>query len=283
MILTSNLPLLTSANWYQWEQLALNSISVYGHAGRAIQTNQPYTAVEQCKPMRIFYLEEVENADMDIIVQQSSRLWNDATDWPLYNKTKEEYYVSQQRYQHDKQALWSYLLTHIDSDVDHLIKLHPDYAEAAENWDTNKLWIILRQSVNQHGTFNASEIKIEWANYKQSTFDTQGNILSTIPLAKYLFRFQNYVDNFRGHLLKPTDLECTETLLAGINPRRYSYVWHKYYGSTSPKPTYSHLKAELLQSDKNQISISEEPLVNVTTVTPLPQETNLPLSLVSNT
>ena len=127
---TSNLPLLTSANWYQWEQLALNSISVYGHAGRAIQTNQPYTAVEPCKPMRIFYLEEVENADMDIIVQQSSRLWNDATDWPLYNKAKEEYYVSQQRYQHDKQALWSYLLTQIDSDVDHLIKLHPDYAEA---------------------------------------------------------------------------------------------------------------------------------------------------------
>ncbi len=91
MSLTSNLPLLTSANWYQWEQLALNSISVYGHAGRAIQTNQPYTAVEPCKALRIFYLEEVEDADMDIVVQQSSRLWNDATDWPLYNKAKEEY------------------------------------------------------------------------------------------------------------------------------------------------------------------------------------------------
>ena len=61
MSLTSNLPLLTSANWYQWEQLALNSISVYGHAGRAIQTNQPYTATEPCKPMRFFYLEEVQN------------------------------------------------------------------------------------------------------------------------------------------------------------------------------------------------------------------------------
>ena len=61
---------------------------------------------------------------MDIVVQQSSRLWNDATDWPLYNKAKEEYYVTQQKYQHDKRALWSYLLTHIDSDVDHLIKLH---------------------------------------------------------------------------------------------------------------------------------------------------------------
>jgi hypothetical protein len=49
-----------------------------------------------------FYLEEVE--DPEITVQQS-RPWNNATDWPLYNKAKEEYYVSQQRYQHDKQAL----------------------------------------------------------------------------------------------------------------------------------------------------------------------------------
>ena len=63
-------------------------------------------------------------------------------------------------------AWWSNLLTHIDSDVDLLIKLHPEYAEAAENLDTNKLWIILQQSDNQHGTFNASEIKIEWTNCK---------------------------------------------------------------------------------------------------------------------
>jgi len=80
-------------------------------------------------------------------IQQSSRLWHDDTDWPLYNKATKEYYVSQQHYQHDKQALWSYLLTHIDSDVDHLIKLHPEYAEAVDNLDTKKLWIILRQSV----------------------------------------------------------------------------------------------------------------------------------------
>ena len=192
MSLSSNLPLLTSANWYQWEQLALNSISVYGHAGRAIQTNQPYTATEPCKPMRIFYLEEVQNPDtLSIEIQQSSRLWNDATDWPVYNKAKEEFYVSQQRNQHDKLALWSYLLTHIDSDVDHLIELHPEYAEASDNLDTNKLWIILRQSVNQHGTFKASEIKIEvWANYKQSTFDAQGNILSTIPWPNIFFDFK---------------------------------------------------------------------------------------------
>ena len=52
----------------------------------AVQTNQLYMAVEPCKPMRIFYLEEIENSDtLKIIIQESSRLWNDATVWPLYN------------------------------------------------------------------------------------------------------------------------------------------------------------------------------------------------------
>ena len=80
----------------------------------------------------------MEDAEtLAISVQQSSRPWNDVTDWLLY----------------------IYLFTHIDSDVDHHNKIHSDNAEAAENLDTNKLWIILRQSVNQHGTFNTSEIK----------------------------------------------------------------------------------------------------------------------------
>ena len=95
-------------------------------------------SIEPCKPLRFFYQEEVENPDtLEISVQQFSRPWSDGTDWPLYNKEKENFYVAQQRYQHDRQSLWSYLLTHIDSDVDHLIKLHPEYAEATENLDKN--------------------------------------------------------------------------------------------------------------------------------------------------
>ena len=78
--------------------------------------------------------------------------------------------------------MWSSLLTRIDSDVCHLIKLHVDYPQAALDIDTDKLWIILRQSVTQNGSFNVSEIKIEWENYKQSNYDLQGNITSTIPL-----------------------------------------------------------------------------------------------------
>ena len=93
MSITSNLPLLTSAYWYQWEQLALNSVSVYEHAGRAIKTNQPYMAVEPYKPLRVLYSEDPDA--LEITVQHSSRPWNDATDWPSYNETKEEESVSQ--------------------------------------------------------------------------------------------------------------------------------------------------------------------------------------------
>ena len=124
---TPSLPLLTAANWYLWEQQALNCMTIFCHGP-----------------------------------------WNDATDWPLNNKAKEDYHSSILQYRQHRQALWSFLLTHIDSDVDHLIKLHVDYSQAALDIDTDKLWIILRQSVTQNGSFNVSEIKIEWANYKQS-------------------------------------------------------------------------------------------------------------------
>ena len=127
-----------------------------------------------------------------MVIQQSSRAWNDATDWPLYNKAKEDHHSAFLQYQQHRQSLSSFLLTHIDADVDHLIKLHLDYPQAA--LDTEKLWIILRQSLTQHGSFNVSEIKIEWENYKRSTDDLQGNVISTIPLAKYLFRFQYSVE-----------------------------------------------------------------------------------------
>ena len=47
---------------------------------------------EPCKPHWMFYLEEVlDPATQEVVIQQSSRSWNDATDWPLYNKAKEDY------------------------------------------------------------------------------------------------------------------------------------------------------------------------------------------------
>jgi len=83
--------------------------------------------------------------------------------------------------------------------------------------------------------------------------------------------------------IRPTDLECTGTLLAGINSRWYSYIRHKYYGTTAVKPTHANLKAELLQSDKNQITIPDETaLVNVVTWSSIP-EPSLPVSRATPT
>ena len=72
-----------------------------------------------------------------LVIQQSSRPWNDATYWPLYNKEKEDNHFALLQYQQHRQALWSFLLTHIDDDVDHLIKLHVDYPQAALDTDTD--------------------------------------------------------------------------------------------------------------------------------------------------
>ena len=75
----------------------------------------------------------------------------------LYDKAKEDYYYLFQQYQQHWQKFRSFLLTHIDSDINHLIKFHIDYPKAALEIDNDKFWIILRQSVTQHGSFNVSE------------------------------------------------------------------------------------------------------------------------------
>ena len=73
-------------------------------------------------------------------------------------------------------------------------------------------------------------------------------------------------------------MECSTTLLSGINPRRYSYIWHKYAPVSAHKPLYSVLKVELLQSDKHQPTIMDEPVIN-TSIVNLPPEQ--PSSLVT--
>ena len=93
--------------------------------------------------------------------------------------------------------------------------------------------------------FNMLRYEISWANFKQSTCDSEGNVLSTMPLSKYILRFQGYVDQMKGHPTKPTEIEYTDTQLSGINYSRYSIVWHKYSGPGAPKPSYANLKAEL--------------------------------------
>ena len=72
----------------------------------------------------------------------------------------------------------------------------------------------------------------------------------------------------KGHPTKPTELECTDTLLSGINCSRYSIVWHKYSGPGAPKPSYANLKAELFQSEKYLPTLSSDSiLANMATST----------------
>ena len=69
---TPSLPLLTAANWYLWEQQAINSMTIFGHAGHSIQTNTALILNEPCKPLRMFYLEEVLGPHTQTIVVQQN-------------------------------------------------------------------------------------------------------------------------------------------------------------------------------------------------------------------
>ena len=266
---SDSLPILTLSNWYSWEQRAINAIANFGEAGKAIINNIPYVLEEPCQSAVIQYRQQyVDPADGLSKIRVAERPWSDAMDWSTLAHQVAEYNTLKAKHQSQRQSLWSFLTTHLDDEVDNLVKVHALYEQASATFDTDLLWIILRQCATVHGTFQHAQIRNQWANFKQSTYDSEGNVLSTMPLSKFILRFQGYVDQMKGHPTKPTEVECTDTLLSGINCSRYSIVWHKYSGPNSPKPSYANLKAELFQSEKYLPMLSGESiLVNTATST----------------
>ena len=77
---TPSLPLLMAANCYLWEQQALNCMTIFGHASHSIQTNTSFMLDEPCKPLQMYLEEVLDPATQEVVIQQSSRSWNDATD-----------------------------------------------------------------------------------------------------------------------------------------------------------------------------------------------------------
>jgi len=85
-------------------------------------------------------------------------------------------------------------------------------------------------------------------------------ILYTVPLSKYILRFQGYVDQMKDRHTKTTEMG-TDTLLKVINCSRYSIVWHKYFGPGAFKLSYENLKAELFQSEKYLPTLSSDSIL----------------------
>ena len=223
----------------------------------------------------------VDPADGLTKLRTAEREWSDDHDWTALSRQESEYKTQSAQFQSQRQSLWSYFMTHIDDEVDNEIKVHQSYAVAHQAFDTSTLWIILRQAALTHGSKH-SGIRHQWSNYKQSTYDSAGNVLSTIPMAKYLLRFQGFLDQMKGHPEQPTDAEASDMLLNGINCVRSSLVWHKYQ-SANPKPSYATLKNELVTTEKCLPSLptSDTPTAQVATLVSVsPPEPSVSVSKV---
>ena len=180
----------------------------------------------------------------------------------LSNEAKEDFNYENQQYLHHKQALWTFLLTHIDSDVDYLIKL---LSIIPNPWISTQISCGLSSDNPSHNMnrliLQKLKLKFNWQIYKQSACDLQGNVTSTIPL--YLFRFQKRFRQFPRTSKSFYWSRVSWTLLAGINSRRSSTYTMALLLLNLPV----NLKAKSLQSDKNQVSLNEDIVVsNVVTV-----------------
>ena len=129
-------------------------------------------------------------------IRITERPWSDTMDWSLLYHQAAEFNALKSKYQVQRQSLWSFLTTHLDNHVDNLVKVQTSVPGLRHR----PLVDHLRQCSTVHGTFQHVQIRNQLANFKQSTNDSNGTVLSTMPLSKFIIlRFQGYVDKLKRH------------------------------------------------------------------------------------
>ena len=108
---TPSPPLLTAANQYL-SRAKYSTLTVAGLF--PIQTSLPYVSTKLCKPSRFLILTKCWTPRY----LYSSLPWNCTTLSTIRSKIIS---IIRNNNLHHEQVLWSFLLTHVDSHVDHLI------------------------------------------------------------------------------------------------------------------------------------------------------------------
>ena len=112
-------------------------------------------------------------------------------------------------------------------------------------------------TVIQHASFNISEINIEWENYKKSNSDLQENVPSTIHLKN--ISSDSKISSTTSEAVQADQLILNALRLFSMASIHVdTSTFGKNIMGPLPSKLNANVKAELLQSDNNQIAIPEE-------------------------
>ena len=166
------------------------------------------------------------------VVQDASRPYEHASDWPAYSRKLEDFEKFKLERNHNTEQLWNFILNHVD--VKQQVRHYPRYPAAFTDTDTFILWSIIRDTCVRTTNFNHQSLRNKWTSYKQCRYDDDHNIVSTSSLLSFLTRFQSYIDQLQGTPSTPTDAE-------------------KVGGNIIDFPAYVELKHELKDLDHQDL------------------------------
>ena len=132
------------------------------------------------------------------------------------------------------------------------------------NKDTYDLWALLKKNSVTKGAYNLQNLRNEWANFKQYTLNEEYHVVFLIPLREYLNTSQGYLDSLSNNSFEPTELEKTNTLLAGLDSVRYQVAIFNF-GLLPPDdpPSFKDVKNHLMYLDQlNHSSSTSHPSMN---------------------
>ena len=95
---------------------------------------------------------------------------------------------------------------------------------------------------------HCAQIRIQWADFKQFTYDSDITVQSIMPLSNYILRLQGYVDQMKGHPSKP---KLTKSILTPYSMKDIQLYEYDCTGtSTMDQVSHANLKAKLFQQEK---------------------------------
>ena len=138
-------------NWHQWERVAKTGMNQFKDAESAINREIKFIFTQLSRPLTIEYMEDYIDGAV-VKSRKAHRSWNEDRDWSTIYQQSVDNTKAVQLFQHEQQALWTFLISHVSKDVLHHIQLDVTFSDIDRNKDTYDLWALLKKSAVTKGT-----------------------------------------------------------------------------------------------------------------------------------
>jgi hypothetical protein len=115
-------------NYSLWEEYLLTELDLYGPAGDEVRLGQEKILPKPRQTLMVSYNREVQLDDGSIVVETTSRPWNDRSDKSDISKRISRWEENVEKWQDKRLLVRQLIITHLSKEVLTRLRTHKDYS-----------------------------------------------------------------------------------------------------------------------------------------------------------